>query len=64
MNFDHVELEALTRELNLFRRKVQAIKIVAKQADVLKRAFYVLYTLVEVHSPGWRKPTCRFSTRA
>ena len=49
MSRDHVEVERLTRELELLRGQVSATEIGAKQANELKRVLYGLYTLVKVH---------------
>jgi iron-sulfur cluster repair protein YtfE (RIC family) len=49
MSRDHVEVEALTRELALLRSQVSATEIGVKQANELKRVLYGLYTLVKVH---------------
>jgi iron-sulfur cluster repair protein YtfE (RIC family) len=49
MSRDHMEVEALTRELALLRSQVSATEIGVKQANELKRVLYGLYTLVKVH---------------
>jgi iron-sulfur cluster repair protein YtfE (RIC family) len=49
MSRDHIEVERLTKELELLRSQTTQTKITAQQVNSLRRVLYGLYALVKVH---------------
>jgi hemerythrin-like domain-containing protein len=49
MSRDHIEVERLTKELEMLRSQTSQAKITTQQANSLRRVLYGLYALVKVH---------------
>lgn len=49
MSRDHIEVERLTKELELLRSQTTQTKITKQQTNSLRRVLYGLYALVKVH---------------
>jgi hemerythrin-like domain-containing protein len=49
MSRDHIEIERLSKELDLLRSKITGSKISLKQANDLRRVLYGLYGIVKLH---------------
>ena len=49
MSRDHLEIQQLTKELDLLRSKITGTKITVKQANALRGVLYGLYAIVKLH---------------